>query len=126
VGQGPFRLLSQRLAYGGQLRTPGATEGIVAPSRTWEGAMARRLLERLSAGMSPDLVDFTASAIYVLEERTVPVFSLPSLVRTKTFGSSGRGTGRLEPTHTVDQAIRAAGRAILAEDNDMVIIFSPG
>jgi hypothetical protein len=54
------------------------------------------------------------------------VFSSPGLVRVRTFGSSGRGTGRLYPIHTFGQAIRMAGRAVLAEDNDMVVISSPG
>jgi hypothetical protein len=84
-----------------------------------------QMLGRLPAGMSPDSVDFTASELYVLERGTVSVFSLPGLVRTRTFGGSGRGPGTLSPNHSFDQAIRVAGPTILAEDNDKIILFSP-
>jgi len=76
--------------------------------------------------MSPDSVDFTTSELYVLDRGTVSVFSLPDLVRTRAFGGSGRGRGKLSPNHTFDQAIRVSGQVVLAEDNDKIILFSSG
>jgi len=83
-----------------------------------------QLLGRLPADMSPDSVEFTKSELYVLDRGTVSVFSLPDLVLTRTFGGSGGGRGRLSPNHHFDQAIRMSGEAILAEDNDKIIMFS--
>jgi len=98
---------------------------VTRPHLAARGAEAQPL-GRMSAGMSPDSVGFTASAIYVLEESTVSVVSLPGLVFTGTFLSSGRGAGTRYPNHTFDQTIRVAGQAGLAEDNDHVIFFSAG
>ena len=85
---------------------------------------AAQVLGLLPAGMSPDSVDFTASELYVLDRGTVAVFSLPDIVRQRSFGGSGKGPGKLAPNHHFDQALRVIGNRVLAEDNDKIIIFS--
>jgi len=90
----------------------------------WPAPAAAQMLGRLPAGMSPDSVDFTPSELYVLERGTISVFSLPGMTLTRSFGGSGRGPGRLSPSHSFDQAIRVVGETILAEDNDKIILFS--
>jgi len=85
---------------------------------------AGQVLGLLPAGMSPDSVDFTASELYVLERGKVSVFSLPDIVRRRTFGGSGNGPGKLAPRHHFDQALRVIGDRVLVEDNNKIIVFS--
>jgi CubicO group peptidase (beta-lactamase class C family) len=117
--------MASRFRFGGPMR-PGLLRAaclvclLPAPA-----PVEAQRLGRLPAGMSPDSVDFTTTELYMLERGTVSVFSLPGLVRLRTFGGSGRGRGRLSPNHTFDQAIRVTGQGVLAEDNEKLILFSP-
>ena len=87
-------------------------------------AAAPQRLGVLPAGMSPDAVDFTESELYVLEQGTVSVFTLPEMKLVRTFGGSGTGPGKLSPRHAFDQVIRVVGDTVLLEDNDTLIRFS--
>jgi hypothetical protein len=83
-----------------------------------------QMLGGLPIGMNPDSVDFTDSELYVLERGTVSVFSLPGIVRLRTFGGAGRGPGELSPNHSFDQTVRVIGETVLMEDNDKLVMFS--
>jgi len=75
--------------------------------------------------MSPDAAAFTDAELYVLERGTITVFSLPDMVRRRSFGGSGSGRGQLSPRHQFDQGLRVTGGRILAEDEDTLLEFSP-
>lgn len=118
--------MAPRSRFGGPIRPGLLLAACLACLLPAPAPVEAQRLGRLPAGMSPDSVDFTTSELYVLERGTVSVFSLPGLVRLRTFGGSGRGRGRLSPNHTFDQSIRVTGQGVLAEDNEKLILFSPG
>jgi hypothetical protein len=111
--------------HGPQSRSPRVPFGVfLVLFAVLDAPVLAQKLGQLPAGMSPDGVDFTKTELYVLEHGTISVFSLPDVVKRRSFGGSGSGPGRLSPRHSFDQAVRVVGGMVFAEDNDKLVAFA--